>query len=98
MEKGMGKGMFMAPPPPVQPQGMGKGKGTGAASWNFSELGSLYGAPPAAPPSVSAGPRIMGGTMPQARPSGRPGRAYMDPQNPGVLFLTNRSATASNRS
>ena len=84
MEKGMGKGMFMAQPPPVQPQGMGKGKGKGAASWNFSELGSIYGAPPAAPSG--------------APPAQRPRRAYMDPAQPGVLMLTNQSATASQRS
>ena len=52
MEKGMGKGKFMAQPPPVQP----KGKGKGAASWNFSELVSMYGAPPAAPAGQRARP------------------------------------------
>ena len=82
MEKGMGKGKFMAQPPPVQPKGLGKGKG--AASWNFSELGSVYGPPPAAPSG--------------APPAQRPRRAYMDPAQPGVLMLTNQSATASQRS
>ena len=84
MEKGMGKGVFMAQPPPAQPKGMGKGMGKGAASWNFSELGSVYRAPPAAPSG--------------APPAQRPRRAYMDPAQPGVLMLTNQSATASQRS
>ena len=82
MEKGMGKGKFMAQPPPVQPKGKGKGSAS-SMSWNFSELDSLY-RPPAAPSG--------------APPAQRPRRAYMDPAQPGVLMLTNQSATASQRS